>query len=218
MRIEIICSDDRHPVRPFLDQWRSSHASTHDISIVNTPAQLAGGDILFAISCSDVLRPAHRDLFRHSLVVHASDLPRRRGWSPHIWAILEGELRITVSLLTVDDPVDSGLIFHQEQFNVLPADTIGEINAKLFEAELALMDWAVANIDTTIPREQAGDPTYCRRRNPDDSRLDPDQSIAAQFDILRLADSIRFPAFFDLHGHRYALTLTKMGGTEAEDR
>ncbi len=218
MRIEIICSDDRHPVRPFLDRWHSRHSSTHDISIVNAPAQLAGGHILFAISCSDILRPAHRGLFRHSLVVHASDLPRRRGWSPHVWAILEGEPRITVSLLTADDPVDSGLIFHQEQFDVSPADTLEEINAKLFEAELALMDWAVANIDTAVPRKQFGDPTYCRRRTPDDSRLDPDQSIAAQFDILRLADDRRFPAFFDLHGHRYALALTKMETSEEEDR
>ncbi|MBL9066189.1 MAG: hypothetical protein JNN10_07840 [Sphingopyxis sp.] len=218
MRIEIICSDDRHPVRPYLDRWQCRHATAHEVAIVNTPAQLTGGDILFAISCSDILRPHHRSLFLQSLIIHASDLPCRRGWSPHIWAILEGETRITVSLLTADDPVDSGLIFHQESFHVTKADTLEQINAKLFEAEILLMDWAVVNINSAVPRQQAGEPTYCRRRTPDDSRLDPEQSIAAQFDILRLADSKRFPAFFDLHGHRYALALTRTGTAEDENR
>lgn len=83
MKIEIICSDNRHPKRPFLDRWATDQSPAHTVTIVNRPDQLTGGDILFAISCSDMIRRETRALFRHSLVVHASDLPRRRGWSPH---------------------------------------------------------------------------------------------------------------------------------------
>ena len=46
-----------------------------------------------------------------------------------------------------------------------------------------------------------------RRR---DSRLDPSRSIAEQFDLLRVADPQRFPAFFDLRGHRYLVRLKKL--------
>lgn len=217
MKISIICSDDRHPVRPHLDHWAALHGNDHEISIIRKPSELIGGDILFAISCSDILRPAHRELYRHALVVHASALPRRRGWSPHMWAILEGEENITVSLLTADDPVDSGLIHHQTQFSVAPHFTLAEINASLFAAELALMDWALDHIDHAPPREQVGAISYCRKRTPADSRIDPASSIAAQFDLLRIADNDRFPAYFDLHGHRYTLTLTLQGPVSDED-
>lgn len=218
MKIEIICSDNQHPVMPYLEGWVSTWNSVHDVAIVRRPTELAGGDLLFAISCSDILRPAHRDLFRHSLVIHASDLPSRRGWSPHIWSVIDGEKSITVSLLTADDPVDSGLIYHQHHFDVETTDVLADINRKLFDAELALMDWAVENIDSVQPRDQIGQPTYCRRRTPDDSRLDPEASIRSQFDTLRLADAVRFPAFFDLHGQRYTLILEKAGRSDHANR
>lgn len=211
MKISIICSDVRHPVRSSLERWAAEHGAQHEIALLQSPSELVGGDILFAISCSDILRPAHRALFRHALVVHASDLPNRRGWSPHIWAIIEGETTICVSLLTADDPVDSGKIHHQIRFDASPYATLREINARLFAAELALMDWAVAHIDDNPPRDQVGEPSYCRKRTPEDSKLDPHQSIAAQFNTLRIADSNRFPAFFDLDGHRYSLDITLQG-------
>lgn len=218
MKIEIICSDDRHPVRPYLNGWARAHEAHHAVTIVNRADQLTGGDILFAISCSEILRPHHRDLFRHALVVHAGDLPKRRGWSPHIWAILEGEPSITVSLLTANDPVDSGLVFHKTRFDVEQTDLLQDINAKLFAAELSLMNWTLENVDRVAPRSQTGEPTYCRRRTPDDSRLDPQASIASQFDILRLADADRFPAFFELHGQRYTLKIEKAGPADDADR
>ena len=40
------------------------------------------GDILFLISCSERIGDAYRQKYRHVLVLHASDLPKGRGWSP----------------------------------------------------------------------------------------------------------------------------------------
>jgi methionyl-tRNA formyltransferase len=52
-------------------------------------------------------------------------------------------------------------------------------------------------------------PTYYRKRIPEDSRIDPCGSIAGQFDLLRVADPERYPAFFDFRGHRYEIRLIK---------
>ena len=53
-----------------------------------------------------------------------------------------------------------------------------------------------------------GDPgTYMTKRIPADSQLDPCKSIAEQFDLLRVADSQRFPAFFDYRGKRYLVKI-----------
>jgi methionyl-tRNA formyltransferase len=52
-----------------------------------------------------------RAKYDSSLVLHASDLPAGRGWSPHIWAITNGAESVTLSLLEAEDQVDSGRIW-----------------------------------------------------------------------------------------------------------
>jgi methionyl-tRNA formyltransferase len=69
----------------------------------------------------------------------------------------------------------------------------------------------VAGSATPKPQDDRA-PTYYRRRTPEDSRLDPQRSIAEQFDLLRVVDPDRFPAFFDLCGHRYVVRIEKQAG------
>ncbi len=151
-------------------------------------------------------------MYQASLVLHASDLPEGRGWSPHIWQIIEGATEITVSLLEAEDRVDTGRIWSQVHFQVPKHILWNEINQRLFDAELALIDFAVKGFSTIEPRQQNAniEPTYYRKRNPEDSRLDPEDTIANQFNKIRVCDPLRFPAFFELHGKRYKLLLEKV--------
>ena len=48
---------------------------------------------------------------------------------------------------------------------------------------------------------------YGPKRTPADSQLDPSKSIEEQFDLLRVADSGRYPCFFYLRGRRFVLEL-----------
>ena len=78
--------------------------------MVSCSNMLVGGDILFLISCNEPISKDVRALFRATLVIHASDLPLGRGWSPHIWQVLEKKRFIKVTLLEAADLVDSGSI------------------------------------------------------------------------------------------------------------
>ena len=89
-----------------------------DATLVFDKADLQGGDILFLVSCSQMIREAERKKYKVTLVLHASDLPEGRGWSPHIWSILDGANQITVSLLEASDPVDSGAIWLKTKFTL----------------------------------------------------------------------------------------------------
>ena len=62
------------------------------------------------------------------------------------------------------------------------------------------------------PRDQPidVDPTYFRLRTPKDSRIDPNRTIAEQFNLIRVGDPIRFPTFFEYKGQRYILKLEKL--------
>jgi len=51
--------------------------------------------------------------------------------------------------------------------------------------------------------------SFYLRRRPEDSRLDPDKTIREQFNLLRVVDNEKYPAFFDLHGQRFLLKVEK---------
>ncbi|MEG0006830.1 MAG: formyltransferase family protein [Aeromonas sp.] len=212
MKITILCSSENHPVNKMLNDWIHRHNGQHDIQLVRSRSDLSGGDLLFLISCSEIISISERGLFKKTLVIHASDLPQGRGWSPYIWEIIDGATSITVSLLEAEDSVDSGDILKKCRV-AIPIHTLyDEINDLLFAAEAELMDYAVDNFFTIQPQKQSTgmEVTYYPRRNADDSELDPYQSIISQFELIRVCDPMRFPAFFTLHGHKYKLTLEKI--------
>jgi len=211
MNISVLCTDPAHPVVDSLRGWVASMRSAgHAVALCHDKAELAGGDILFLVSCSQMIRDRERNMYQATLVLHASDLPRGRGWSPHIWAIVGGASRITVSLLEAKDPVDTGPIWFKKQFELEGHELLPEINARLFAAELALMTQAVEQFESVRPQEQSGEPgPYMTKRTPADSELDPHRSIAEQFDLLRVIDSQRYPAFIRYRGKTYWIKIEK---------
>ncbi|MDP8568084.1 formyltransferase family protein [Methylophilus aquaticus] len=210
MKIAILCSDPLHPVMEHLIDWSKMQSSLgHEIIIVDNKSDLVSGDFLFLISCSQIIEKAILKNFKYSLVLHASDLPKGRGWSPYIWSILNGEHTITVSLLEVAEKVDTGRIWLKKQFALEGHELAAEINNLLFKTEVDLMSEAIENHYQIQPYEQRGDPTYWVRRLPNDSRLDPNKTISEQIDLLRVADNNRYPCFFDHRGHRYLIKIEK---------
>ncbi len=209
MRITILTQIELHPFQPMLSKWIDDQATKHDVSHCTDLERLPGGDVLFIISYHSRVPAEVREAYGCAYVVHASALPKGRGWSPTEWQILEGATEITVSLITAEDEIDSGDIYAQATFEVANHELRLEFEAKLFAAELTLMTRAVDEACPLSPSPQAGESTTYRRRTPEDSRLDPSASIESQFDLLRIADSDRFPAFIEVRGHRYHLHVSK---------
>lgn len=211
LSVTVLCNNPQHPVNPWLLRWREDMtAAGHDVTLCSDRSQLVGGDLLFLVSCSQIIREPERNRFRASLVLHASDLPAGRGMSPHIWAILGGASKITVCALEVRDPVDSGDVWLRTAFELEGHELLPEINERLFAAELDLMTRVVGSAGMLSAVAQHGEPEKpLRRRTSEDSRIDPTRPLADQFDLLRVVDNDRYPAFFDHRGHRYILRIEK---------
>lgn len=211
MKITLLCSDDKHPVNTYLKAWMDIQQGLHEVELVQRKSDLACGEILFLVSCSEIIDAKVRDKYSATLVLHASDLPKGRGWSPHIWEIVNGADSITVTLLEAEDKVDSGRIWHKLEIPVPKHALWDEINQLLFEAEVELINFAVQNFGTASPALQktTKSANYYPRRTPADSRVDVNKSIAEQFDLIRVCDPNRFPAYFEYLGIRYTLKLEK---------
>jgi len=212
MKITLLCSDLQHPVNAYLKSWALAQAGTHKVEIIQSKDQIKGGDMLFLISCSEIIAASERWQYKFCLVLHASDLPKGRGWSPYIWEIARGAEFITLCLLEVESKIDSGRIWKKISI-IVPKDALwNEINHLLFTAEVEMIDYAVQHFAKVQPQTQVNtdQATYFPKRTPTDSKIDVNKSIAEQFNLIRVCDPKRFPAHFDHLGKRYILKLEKL--------
>ena len=219
MKIDVVCSGQSHPVWSRLEEWVEINQQEHEIQLVSTVNSLTGGELLFLISCHEIVRSEVSEQYGAALVIHASDLPEGRGWSPHIWQVLEGKKDIVVSLLEVAEEVDSGRIWKKLEFSLGGHELSHEIDQKLFDTELQLLDFAVSEYGTIVPVEQDSNAaTYYRKRTPAHSVVAPETTFAEQFDLLRVANPIRYPAYIDYRGYRYKIVLEKVASLSELDK
>ena len=74
---------------------------------VYEPFESMTGDICFYLGYDKIVSKEVRKGFAFNLVVHESNLPQGRGWSPLSWQILDGKNEICITLLDAADDVDS---------------------------------------------------------------------------------------------------------------
>ena len=212
MNISILITSIEHPVNTYINEWVEKN-NRHQINIIHSKEELTSGDILFLISCSSIISKVERDRFNKTLVIHASDLPIGRGYSPHIWEIINGASDITLCLLEAEDEVDTGDIWNKVNVFIPKTALFDEINELIFNSELKLMDFAISNYSTIISKKQPNiNSTYWSKRLPTDSEIDINKGISEQFDLIRVCDPTRFPAFFYKDGKKFNITIKKSNG------
>ena len=181
----------------------------HALRWIHDPARLALGDVCLLLSCGRLLSNEQLAMHRHNLVVHESDLPRGQGWSPMTWQILEGASCIPISLFEAVADLDAGPIHLQTSINLNGTELVNEWRQLQAEATINLcLQWVDRYrelIEAAHP--QTGEPSHYRRRRPADSQLDPERTLAEQFELLRVVDNDRYPAFFEWRGRRYGLLI-----------
>jgi methionyl-tRNA formyltransferase len=116
------------------------------------------------------------------LNLHASLLPRHRGAAPMEWAILTGDEMTGVSLMQMDEGLDTGPVFSQHSLLLAPGETADSLARRiaLLAAEVLRQDLRPAVEGALTPRPQ--DPASVTLAPPirhDDQLLDFTQSAMA---------------------------------------
>ncbi len=216
MKISLIMDNPRSWYAPHcLNLGTALRSRGHEVT-VSMSGPVGEGDLAFYLSYEKRVRPEVRALHTQNLVAHSSDLPKGRGWAPLTWQILEGASTIKNTLFEMTDPIDAGRIMLQNVMFFNGRELLPELHA--IQGEMInrlIVEYAdrIANADN-LPmfgragREQAGEPTYYRRRTPEDSKLDISKTFREQFNLLRVCDNQLYPAFFVIHGRRYTVLIT----------
>jgi len=171
--------------------------------------EITEGEVAFYLGCINITPSDIRARNNYNLVVHESDLPKGRGFAPLTWQILEGKDKVTICLLAAEDDVDAGPIYLRKELSFRGDELNREIRKVQGDATVQLCMEFLESPAPLKEKTQNGKPTYYLRRRPDDSQLDIHKTIAEQFNLLRVVDNERYPAFFKIGGVRYKITIEK---------
>ena len=133
-------------------------------------------DLVVVAAFGQILRPEVLAIPPHGcLNVHASLLPRYRGAAPIPAAILAGDERTGVTIMRMDEGLDTGPMLAQADWPIGPDDTTGSLAADLARLGASLLvealpGWLEGRI---APRPQDdSQATYCRTLQKEDGLLD----------------------------------------------
>ncbi len=83
--------------------------------------------------------------------VHASLLPKYRGAAPINWAIINGETKTGISIITLAEKMDAGSILTQSQTDIAPDETAGQLHDRLAQMAAPLLLKTIDKIaDNTV--------------------------------------------------------------------
>jgi methionyl-tRNA formyltransferase len=105
----------------------------------------AAADVALVIAYGRILPPAVLEAPRRGcLNLHASLLPKYRGAAPITWAIVRGETETGVSLMQMDEGMDTGPVFTVHRIPIGPETTadalavdLGQLAAAVVRADVA---------------------------------------------------------------------------------
>lgn len=107
--------------------------------------------------------------------IHASLLPRWRGATPIERAILAGDRHTGVSIMQMDDGLDTGPVLMQEEIPILEDDTMGTLRDRLAELGAKLivqaLDALQAGVIKATPQSAEG-VTYAAKLEKREARVD----------------------------------------------
>ncbi len=109
--------------------------------------------------------------------VHASLLPAWRGASPIAAAILAGDGESGVSIMLMDEGMDTGPVLAQARTPLAPEDTTERLSSRLADLGAALLvetlpRWLAGDVPPVPQADLPGEATLCRMIRKEEGRID----------------------------------------------
>jgi UDP-2,4-diacetamido-2,4,6-trideoxy-beta-L-altropyranose hydrolase len=208
-----VCSDKTSWINAYIPEMLFSLlAEGHQVSWAHDAAALPPGDICFYLSYGRIVAPELLARYKNNLVVHESDLPKGRGWSPLTWQVLEGRNEIQITLLEAALGVDSGDIYLTDKMTFDGTELVKELRTFQAEKTISLCKKFALNYPESVSwsRPQEGGSTYYPRRSKEDSELDSAKTLREQFNLLRVVDNDKYPAFIKIGGKKFILKIEQL--------
>lgn len=136
--------------------------------------------------------------------IHGSLLPKYRGRTPHVWAIINNESETGITAHTIDEDCDTGWILKQITVPIDLEDTGGSLLRKFRDRYPKLVNEILKGVEkgglTPTPQDESK-ATYFGKRTPEDGRIDWSWSKERIRNWVR-AQADPYPGAFTYHGNQ----------------
>jgi len=147
----VVLSDSTSWINPtiklLISEWKESG---HKVLWSHCLQNITAADFCFCLSFSNLIPFKMRQQFKHTLVVHESNLPAGKGWSPLTWQILEGKSRIPITLFEAADKIDSGQIYAQYWVNFEGHELIDELRDRQARNTREICQWFIGHYPESL--------------------------------------------------------------------
>lgn len=209
-QVTLLLDERNNWIEPFLPQLGDIDPDCkYNVSISYNPSQVTRQQIVFIIGYTKILDSDFLSKNDLNLIIHESDLPYGKGFSPVQWQILEGKKTIPVCLIEAVERFDAGDIILRDQIELDGGELYDDIRAKQIEVTFRLIREFLSVYPVYERLPQVGDQSIFPRRTAKDGELDPDKTIREQFNLLRIGNNEKWPSHFHLNGHQYILKIYK---------
>jgi methionyl-tRNA formyltransferase len=165
-------------------------------------------DYVFVLGYTKILPKIFIERNKLVMVIHESNLPKGKGFSPLQWQILQNKNIIKVNLIKLEPKVDSGDIILTDYLKLNGSELYDEIREKQSEVTFQLIE-KFLNKKIIQYKKQKNKETFFRKRNANDSKLDINQSLKKSFNLFRICNNEEWPAFFYYKNHKYIFKIFK---------
>ena len=210
MRITIFTDNQKSWFVPFGRKLNEKLlALGHDSNYIFDKNDISEGDVCFLLSCSKLLQKDYLLRNKNNIVVHASDLPSGKGFSPLQWQILENKDKIVLTLFEVDEAVDSGPYYFKDNVTFFGYELYDEMREILGDKIVEMCVIYSESKDKLAPIEQEGIESFYKKRNFNDDEININLTIAEQFNLIRIADFENYPLWFNYLGKKYFIKVER---------
>lgn len=174
-----------------------------DVSLKQSIIELQA-DFFVSVNYRYLLEQSILDSVRYPLNIHGSLLPKYRGRTPHVWAIINGEKQAGVTVHMMVSNVDAGGIVLQNAVEIGPEDTGHDLLVRFAREYPRCLVRAMDRIlNGTPPQPQdENEATYFGRRIPEMGYIDITKDAESIYNFVR-AQARPYPgAYFYLQNGR----------------
>jgi methionyl-tRNA formyltransferase len=149
-------------------------------------------DLGVVVAYGHILRPEVLSLPPNGMInVHASLLPRHRGAAPIQQAILEGDTQTGITIMQMEEGLDSGPMLHRVTTPIEPDETAGALAQRLAALGATALVEALSLLSRGLVRPQAQDhsqATYAPKLDREVARVEWDRDAATLVRHIRAFD------------------------------
>ncbi len=173
-------------------------------------------DVAVVVAYGKILPKEFLEAFPHGAInVHFSLLPRYRGAAPVNWAIANGEKNTGVTIMLMDEGLDTGDILLQEEVAIEEQETAIELIGRLSLIGAELLSKVLKNLDNIEPKKQSDElATYAPMLRKTDGLINWSMSA---FEIVNRVRAFQpFPTCYSyLRGRK--ITIWKASATQSNE-